>query len=259
MAEETHTTVPKPSKRHNSHHMNSDSKSLRQQVFGLLDKNPLLTAKPLCKLMELNYRDYGCYVQNLRSQWKYHYKNRLGLKCLKSHRVRGWVVVEGWVDRGRAVGVGWRGTRARNRMLVWRDGLGRLEWFETGRVNFVVRAPASLGRVKQLLCNGFAWTGLIEDNAAMAKVLDGVRLKGAHDVYPTAQRLPTMRITKYARSNGVIIKVGDRTHPHAVEVEFTYPDWGERLEELLKSLVDLVAPKASMVHVVRRSDLSHVS
>jgi hypothetical protein len=36
----------------------------------------------------------------------------------------------------------------------------------------------------------------------------------------------------------VIIKVGDRTHPHAVEVEFTYPDWAERNEELLKALTE---------------------
>jgi len=67
----------------------------------------------------------------------------------------------------------------------------------------------------------------------MAEVLDNIHFKGAHDVWATSQRLPYMRIDKYAKSNGVIIKLGDRTHPHAVEVEFCYPDWAERNEELL--------------------------
>ena len=250
--------MPKPSKQAKANSEHSELGSLRQQVFAQLDKNPLLTSKPLCKLLGLNYRVHRHYIDNLRTQWKYHYKNEQGSKC-SSHCVRGWVKVFDWVDRDLALRVGWRLTGARNRWLLWRDRLGRLQWFESGRVSFWVRAPASLGKVKQLLCNGFAWTGLIEDNAAMARVLDEVRFKGAHDVWPTSQRLPAMRITKYAHSNGVIIKVGDRTHPHAVEVEFTYPDWAERTEELLKSLTELVAPKNSEVHGLRKNDLSYVS
>jgi hypothetical protein len=33
----------------------------------------------------------------------------------------------------------------------------------------------------------------------------------------------------FAKSNGVVIKVGDASHPNAVEVVTCYPDWAERL------------------------------
>jgi hypothetical protein len=169
-----------------------------------------------------------------------------------------------WVDRELACQIGWRRTRSRNRWLLWRDRLGRLHWFETGRVNFWVRAPASLGRVKQLLCNAFSFTGLIFENRHMAEVLDSARFKGAHDVFAVEQRLPYMRIDKYAKSNGVVIKLGDRTHPNAVEVEFCYPDWAERNEELLSLFKPLLMNSRgdsteSVPSDVRRKDLTYVS
>jgi hypothetical protein len=140
--------------------------------------------------------------------------------------------------RTRAVEVGWVETRARNRWLLWKDSLGRLQWFETGRVNLYVRKPANLGKAYQLICNGFSWTGLITDIKVLEAVLASVRFKGAHYVFPTGQRLPRLTIDLFAKSNGVIIKVGDRSHPHAVEVIACYPDWAERNERLLEQLND---------------------
>jgi hypothetical protein len=87
--------------------------------------------------------------------------------------------------RTRAVEVGWVETRARNRWLLWRDRLGRLQWFETGRVNLYVRKPVNLGKVYQLVCNGFSFTGLITDIKVLEKILASVRFKRAHYVFPT--------------------------------------------------------------------------
>jgi hypothetical protein len=50
--------------------------------------------------------------------------------------------------------------------------------------------------------------------------------------------LPRLTIDLLAKSNGVIIKVGDRSHPHAAEVIACYPDWAERNERLLEQLND---------------------
>ena len=233
---------------------NSNSKdgyiiSIRQSVFDFLDKNPLLTAKPLCKLLDLPYSQYRDYMNRLRYDWKSNHKNERGSKC-SIHGWRGWCYLPSSVVRTRAVEVGWVETRARNRWLLWKDRLGRLQWFETGRVNLYVRKPASLGKAYQLVCNGFSFTGLVTDIKVLEQVLSTLRFKGAHYVFATEQRLPRLTIDLFAKSNGVIIKVGDRSHPHAVEVVACYPDWAERnerlferLNEALKMLLEPAKPK----------------
>jgi hypothetical protein len=42
----------------------------------------------------------------------------------------------------------------------------------------------------------------------------------------------------FAKSNGVIVKVGDTWHPNSVEVIACYPDWAERNERVLEQLSD---------------------
>jgi len=228
----------------------SDTRSIREQVFSNLDKNPLLTPKPLCKLLGLQYQEHGKYIANLRTRWKYHYKNERGSKC-STHGWRGWCYLPREYSnvRVRAVEVGWLASRARNRWLLWKDRLGRLQWFETGRVNLYVRKPANLGRAYQLICNGFSFTGLITDIKVLELVLSSVRFKGAHYVFSVGERLPRLTIDLFAKSNGIIIKVGDTTHPDSLEVIACYPDWAERnerlfeqLNETLKRLVDPSVP-----------------
>jgi hypothetical protein len=126
---------------------NSNSSSIRQSIFEKLDENPSLTAKNLCKLLDLPYSKYWNYVGGLRHEWKYYHRNEHGSKC-SIHAWRGWCYVPDGLDRLRAVNEGWLTSKARNRWLLWRDELGRLQWFETGRVNLYVRKPASLGRAR---------------------------------------------------------------------------------------------------------------
>ncbi|MCJ7470666.1 hypothetical protein MUO74_09305, partial [Candidatus Bathyarchaeota archaeon] len=114
------------------------------------------------------------------------------------------------------------------------------QWFETGRVNLYVCRPANLGRAYQLVCNGFSFTGLITDVKALEGVLAGVRFKGAHYVFEIEHRLPRLVIDLFAKSNGVVIKVGDVSHPNAIEVVTCYPDWAERNEHMLKEIRGLL-------------------
>jgi hypothetical protein len=213
--------------------------SIRQNTFDLLEKNPLLTAKSLCKLMDLPYEKYMRYMNRLRYEWKSNHKNEQGSKC-SIHAWRGWCYVPAGVDRARALDAVWVQSKARNRWLLWRDKLGRLQWFETGRVNLYVRAPANLGRAYQLVCNGFSFTGLITDVKVLEQVLAGLRFKGAHYVFNTEQRLPRLIIDLFARSNGIVINVGDTSHPNAVEVVCCYPDWAEKNEHMLEEIQRLL-------------------
>jgi hypothetical protein len=227
--------------------------TLRQQVFSELDKNPLLTAKSLCKILNLNYHKYQAYLANLRSQWKSNYKNKLGSKC-SFHSAFGCVVVPAGLDRVRAVGVGWVLSGARNRGLIWRDRLGRLVWFETDRVNVFVRKPASKGKAYQLLCNAFSFTKLVTDLNVLERLLLSLRFKGAHAVFDTGERLPYKVIDLFKLSNGVKIKLGDLSHPTAVEVEFCYPDWCERNEKLITEFLGILKSNSNGVpkHILDR-------
>jgi len=215
-----------------------EPQSIKNQVYQLLNENSLLTPLRLCQLLKLDYKRYRDYVSHLRSRWKYDLKNERGSKC-SLHGWRGWCYLpkdlHTWI-RTVAVDVGWVCSKARNRWLLWRDKLGRLQWFETGRVNLYVRKPANLGKAYQLICNGFSFTGLITDIKAIEEILSSVRFKGAHYVFPTEQRLPRLTIDLFAKSNGIIIKVGDASHPNSVEVVTWYPDWAERNERLFEQL-----------------------
>ena len=208
--------------------------SLRQQVFKLLEKNHELKPKDLCKLMGLNYATRKETVKQYRKQWKREYRSRHALKCLSFHNTRGWVYALKVMSRDLAVERFWVQTRARNRMLLWKDKFGRLEWHVSGRVNVWVKKPATWGRVKQLLANGFFKTGLLQDVQVFDLWANSARFKGSHLVYDTGERLPYARIDYLKESMGFVVKTGDITHPTAIEIEFNYPDFAEKNEKLLE-------------------------
>lgn len=232
---------------------NGYSASIRQQTFNLLDKNPLLTAKSLCMLMGLPYKKYFQYMNKLRYEWKSNHRNEQGSKC-STHAWRGWCYLPAFLSgdaRSKAVELGWLRSRARNRWLLWKDRVGRLQWFETGRVNLYVRKPANRGKAYQLICNGFFSTELITDIKLLEQVLLTVRFKSAHYVFPVGQRLPKLTIDLFHESNGIVVKVGDVTHPDSLELIATYPDWAEKnerlfdqLNETLKQLLQPASPKS---------------
>jgi hypothetical protein len=214
--------------------------SLRQQAFKLLEKNHILKPSQLCKLLGLSFEQHGNLMKKYRYEWKRDYKNRLGLKCLKFHAARGWIYALRMFDREnveRLIVAGWRQTRARNRMIVWdkdKQHLGRLEWFTTGRINIWVRKPATWGKVKQLLAKAFMWNKLIESTEVFELWANTARFKGAHAVYDYGQRVPYAKVEFLKEALGVVVKTGDVSHPTALEIEFVYPDWAEKIEKRLE-------------------------
>lgn len=212
----------------------SEASAIRKKLYELLDENPLLSPKQLCKMLDLPYSQYRNYVTKERSNWKYYHKNERGSKCCGLHCFKAKVrldlavscalrsVVEKDLENGGLL-YGWRLSRARNRFLVWEGRLGRVVWFGTGTLLFHVRRPGNLGRAKQLFCDAFGNTGLIGDVKVLVGVADRIFQKSVHVPYPSRQRLPRMEIRDFVESHGILIKLGDRSHPNAVEViaEFT--------------------------------------
>lgn len=228
-----------------SEHYGKDGKatSIRKVVFSLLDKNPLFTPKTICQLMKLPYHKYKNYITKLRHNWKYYHQNQRGSKCSESHRC----VYKAQVLRGegnREVLEGnnfWVLSKARNRFWVFKNRCGRVVWFETGNVLMNVHKPANLGKAKQLFCDAFFKTGIVTDVTVLNNCLSRVHIKGAHLVFETVKRLPKMKIDTFADSHGIIIKLGDRSHPHAVEVIFEYQEELEKLGDLREGFAKFMA------------------
>jgi len=131
-------------------------------------------------------------------------------------------------------------TRSRNRYFLRKDKNGRWEWFETRRVKVRVRKPATVGKALQLLANGFFRTVLIFDIRVFSKFVQGLRFKGASATLDVGQRLPYERIEFLKESNGVVVTLGDRSHPTSIEIDFHLPRWGERIEQALESFVKVM-------------------
>ena len=222
---------------------NGNSVSIRQSVFEKLDENPLLTAKSLCGSLGLPYGKYRNYVARLRCEWKYYRRNERGSIC-SIHAWRGWAFIppEVSVDRATAVSSGkWTQSRARNKWLLFKNSLGRLQWFQTNRVNIYCRKPVSPSGAIQLLAHGFAWTNLITDLNALKEMFNGIKLKGAHYVFPLGFRLPQpIVVDLFGPSNGIVVKLSDRSHPFGLELQVHYPDWVERNERTLEDIRGLL-------------------
>jgi hypothetical protein len=90
-----------------------------------------------------------------------------------------------------ALAAGWIQSRNKNRELIWKDRqLGRIEWWETGKILETIKKPHTLLRAKKLLGRAFFDADLIRDTRIAAAFLDSVRWHGSHDVYEYAERLP---------------------------------------------------------------------
>ena len=235
--------------------------SVRQRVFRELDKNPLLTPSALHSILKVDGKNCLQLLANYKTQWRHNYRNMRGLNCLSFHNVRGNARVPLDVCRVEAVKRGWTGTRARNRMLVRKDDLGRLEWFETGLVKVWVRKPATEGKAVQLLANGFTKTELIWDMRVWERVRRSLRFHGATLAVETGVHLPYVCVELLKESNGVKVKMGDASDPTKLEIEFCYPKWAERNERLLEQMHDVLKRLSdpSSTSQLKRGDVDYVT
>jgi hypothetical protein len=229
--------------------------TLKAQVYGILDKQHDLKSILLCKILHLNYKQNGEYIRKLRYLWKRDFKNGLGPKSPTSqHNARALCFVPGTVSRARALELGWRQSRNRNRVLVWRDqGYGRIEWWETRRCLVHVNKPQTMGRVKQFLSNVFFRSGLIFSVEVFNQFIDSVEWFGAHDVYDQGERVPYAVIDDYRERLGVVFRAGDLSHPDCYEIEWCKPAWAEKFEQLSRAAIQALEISSKMIDANSRS------
>lgn len=229
----------------------SETHSLKQDVFEILDKYHDLEPLAICRQLQIPYKKHGATVANYKTEWKSHFKNGVGSSCPTSqHNVRAFAYVPKSCDRTAALAVGWQLSKNRNKTLLWKRSLhlGRVEWFTSGKVLVYVRKPfQNLGKVKQILSDAFCGTGLIFSSKLMFAFLDSVHWKGSHDTFEFAERLPYRVIDNYVESHGIKIVFGDISHPSAVEVQWVHPDWLERLELLQHQSVKTIETNSQQI------------
>jgi hypothetical protein len=261
--------------------MESLRKKIFELLDGNGRPDPLLSPKIICKELGLPYKQYHNYVSKVKWEWKHNPKNERGSKCSNIHCFKAKLVLDkGFSDgvmdvlldvmRKRAggcwrdgancvscvgcIGQRWELSRAKNRFLIYRGRLGRVTWFRSGTVLLHVNKPGNLGRAKQLFADAFGGEGLVEDVNLVVRLADGIcekvglkglglYQKGLHAAYCTNQRLPSLTINDFAKSHGITVKVGDRSHPNAVEIIAEFPAQTERLIEQTGRLVERLESK----------------
>lgn len=221
--------------------------SLRQRAFLLFMKYGNLKPKDACRMLKVPLTK-ASLLRNYKAAWKRNYLFGLGSKLQRKpdgfHKARGWVFVDRLnLSVEKALQSGWIQSKNRNKVLIFKDPKGRIEWHrKSGRVNIHIRQPppATKGRVYQLFCNGFSMTGLIDSMQVLTVVLESIRLKGATAVWDLGVKVPYFVIDLFKMSNGVVIKGGDLSHPTGIEVEFCLPDFQEKAEAQLSRNTQII-------------------
>lgn len=246
--------------------------SLKDIVFKLLDKNPLLTAKPIAQILHLDYNKRKRYLWKIKKLWLKQVSFEGGSKP-SFHGWYGWnyipEVYQPVLDlkrkevRERLVLLGWKESKAKNKWLYWSERLGRIQWYETGRLRIYCRKPSPKtlnARVKQLMSNAFYANRIVTNWEVMEQLLD-VKAYGLHVAYETGQRQPMLTVEEFKDSNGIIIKLGDKSHPSSLEVISLYPDWHlqtmkqlQELGKIMKRFSDLMQPK-----VKEKEDVTYIT
>ena len=81
-----------------SYSKSGKSKSLREQIFELLDAESTLVPKEICKTLGLSYKDYRNYVSKTKWEWKHYRRNERGSKC-SSHGGMAGAICRCWLAR----------------------------------------------------------------------------------------------------------------------------------------------------------------
>jgi hypothetical protein len=246
--------------------------SLREKVEKILNKNPLISARYICQILGIPYKHNRQKIYNIKNRWKSNIKYEGGSNP-SFHGWYGWnyipEVYKEVLDlkrqevRERLVSVGWKESKAKNKWLYWSERLGRIQWYQTGRLRIYCRKPSEKtlnARVKQLMANAFFATHVISNWEVMEQLM-AVKHYGLHVAYETGQRQPMMTVTEFKDSNGIIIKLGDKSHPSSLEVISLYPDWHlqtmkalDKLGVTMEQFVALMKPQ-----VKEKEDVTYIT
>ena len=235
--------MPQPGEKSNSNIIvdySSEERSLKEKTYALFCQNHGIKAKQVCSFYHIDYTKLGQtinnYLSKLRSNPNY---GHIPSEPKNAPHCRKWVwnkVVFSDERKSEALSNGWKQSRNRNRMLMFRDKLGSVQWFETGTANVMPKGSSRLADAKSLLCRAFSWLDVME----LSRLCEGsIREVSRHLVFDVGVNLPRFKLEFFKKTHGLTIR-SDGSHPGKIEVEETVPlylqETNRTLQETNKTL-----------------------
>jgi len=197
----------------------ADSPNLKKEALKLWMVDQHHTAKSLCKAMDLKYAEHGntfrTYLWEFRCQLKYGslqgshnlaVRHRRVFECMEAIRLS--------EESERVVlGLGWKVTSNRNRMLLFNGRNGSVVWYRNGLVLIYLQGKAPLARAVELFWAAFGFLG----DKELVRLSKLIIPRERHTTFDLGEPVPRFEITHYQKSHGLTIK-SDGTHPHCIEV-----------------------------------------
>ena len=220
-------------------------RSGRQAVFNFLSENKYLTFSTLKQKLVEN-TSFGILkdqtIRNYMSEWHSKYSKSGMVPNLH----RGFGVLDSGFDISlwdKAPEFGWRISHNKNQERLYSESEVSLGWHRNGTVVFRFKGFRPEGHLLNAFVrsylNTIISTGLSESEAVnYLHVLfkKKYRPSGFHSTYETGQFLPKTKIKDFKKSHGIIINLGDGSHPTSIEVEQTVPFWFSKIEQVIDKL-----------------------
>lgn len=196
----------------------SGERTLKEKAYALFCQNPRIKAKQVCSFYHIPYTEHGQTINNYLSGFRYNPNyGHIPSEPKNSPHCRKWVwnkVVFSDEGRSEALSHGWRLSKNRNRMLVFKDRLGSVQWFESGTVLVLLRGCSRLADAKTLFWRSFSWLG----DEECSRLCEGsLREVGRHWVFDVGVELPRFKLPFFRKTHGLTIK-SNGSHPGKLEV-----------------------------------------
>ena len=220
----------------------NEYRSGRQAVFNFLSENKYLTFGTVKQKLVESTSFGGLKDQTIRnymSEWHNNYSKSGMVPNLH----RGFGGLESGFDISlweKAPEFGWRISQNKNQERLHSESEVSLGWHRNGTVVFRFKGFRPEGHLLNAFVRSFLdviiSTGLSDSEAVnylQALFKKKYHTTDRHSAFDTGQLLPKIKIRDFKKSHGIVINLGDGSHPSSVEVEQTEPFWFSKIEQII--------------------------
>ena len=213
-----------------------DSLPLKTKVLQIWLENKYITAKKICKKLKINYKTYGKTINTYLSLFRSQQRSGLVQKAhgVSSHKKVYYCSEKLPVNtklEERALASGWKQSKNKNRMLIYRSSKGSVVWYRGGLILIYLKGNVPRARALEMFWIAFVFLGDKELDRLSKLFVPFSR----HNVFKIGTPLPRFDIQYFKPSYGLRI-LCDGSHEDSVEIEESMPIFMQPFLEVLNSL-----------------------